>query len=134
MRIWKLMMSLALILSLLLLPGCKMQQEKERNISENNDSLEFLALRVIIRGDNSLSGNLYEFSRLAELASEMTAEKHNTAFMMEYIPKDDDFILRVESGELADIICNPGNSDKWIKEGLQTLRSCCPCCIRKHIS
>ena len=106
-----------LIILLLAMASCTKQQVNDQKEVTQGEVLEPLTLRIVTIGDQSLNGRQYEFSKVVDIASEMTMEKYNTSFVMEFIPKYDDYVLRVESGEPADIL-STSISDKWIEEGL----------------
>jgi hypothetical protein len=96
-----------LVIFVIFSAGCTKGTEEKPGQEPEETKLEPLTLRILTIGDSSVNGRQYEFSKIVDMASAMTMEKYNTAFVMEFIPKYDDYVLRVSSGEPADIICNP---------------------------
>jgi ABC-type glycerol-3-phosphate transport system substrate-binding protein len=107
-----------LVIFVIFSAGCTKGTEEKPGQEPEETKLEPLTLRILTIGDSSVNGRQYEFSKIVDMASAMTMEKYNTAFVMEFIPKYDDYVLRVSSGEPADIICNPPGTEKLIEEGL----------------
>jgi hypothetical protein len=107
-----------LVIFVIFSAGCTKGTEEKPGQEPEETKLEPLTLRILTIGDSSVNGRQYEFSKIVDMASAMTMEKYNTAFVMKFIPKYDDYVLRVSSGEPADIICNPPGTEKLIEEGL----------------
>jgi ABC-type glycerol-3-phosphate transport system substrate-binding protein len=107
-----------LVIFVIFSAGCTKGTEEKPGQEPEETKLEPLTLRILTIGDSSINGRQYEFSKIVDMASAMTMEKYNTAFVMKFIPKYDDYVLRVSSGEPADIICNPPGTEKLIEEGL----------------
>jgi hypothetical protein len=108
-----------LILFVIFSASCTNRTDDEQGHANEDALLKPLTLRILTIGDATpLKGYQYEFSKIVDMASAMTMEKYNTAFIMEFIPMYEDYVLRVLSGEPADIICSPPETKRLIEEGM----------------
>lgn len=93
-----------LIFFIIFSAGCTNGTDDEQSHEKEEALLKPLTLRILTTGDSSFSGRQHEFAKIVDMASAMTMEKYNTAFVIDFIKSQEDFVSRVLSGEPADII------------------------------